>query len=68
MTAHQIQSPEGLDELKGVKLPNPQPGMIIPLSDGTGEGVAIGEGVARVKVGDRGAGIFLQTWIAGKLT
>ncbi len=41
---------------------------IIPLSDGAGEVVAIGEGVTRVKVGDRVAGIFFQDWIAGKLT
>ncbi|MFB2977358.1 NAD(P)-dependent alcohol dehydrogenase [Microseira sp. BLCC-F43] len=41
---------------------------IIPLSDGAGEVVAIGEGVTRVKVGDRVAGIFFQDWIAGRLT
>ncbi|GAP97995.1 zinc-dependent alcohol dehydrogenase family protein [Leptolyngbya sp. NIES-2104] len=41
---------------------------VIPLSDGAGEVVAIGEGVTRVKVGDRVAGIFFQDWIAGKLT
>jgi NADPH:quinone reductase-like Zn-dependent oxidoreductase len=41
---------------------------VIPLSDGAGEVVAIGEGVSRVKVGDRVAGIFFQDWIAGKLT
>ena len=46
----------------GQKLP------VIPLSDGAGDVVAIGEGVTRVKVGDRVAGIFFQTWIAGKLT
>lgn len=41
---------------------------IIPLSDGAGEVVEVGEGVTRVKVGDRVAGIFFQDWIAGKLT
>ncbi|WP_404789694.1 NAD(P)-dependent alcohol dehydrogenase [Altericista sp. CCNU0014] len=46
----------------GLKLP------LIPLSDGAGEVVAIGEGVTRVKVGDRVAGIFFQDWIAGRLT
>lgn len=46
----------------GQKLP------VIPLSDGAGDVVAIGEGVSRAKVGDRVAGIFFQTWIAGKLT
>jgi NADPH:quinone reductase-like Zn-dependent oxidoreductase len=47
------------------------PGLIlpvIPLSDGAGEVVAVGEGTTRVKVGDRVAGIFFQDWIAGKLT
>ncbi|WP_373529591.1 NAD(P)-dependent alcohol dehydrogenase [Nostoc sp.] len=46
----------------GQKLP------VIPLSDGAGEVVAIAEGVTRVKVGDRVAGIFFQDWISGKLT
>jgi NADPH:quinone reductase-like Zn-dependent oxidoreductase len=41
---------------------------MIPLSDGAGEVVEIGEGVTRVQVGDRVAGIFFQDWIAGKLT
>jgi NADPH:quinone reductase-like Zn-dependent oxidoreductase len=41
---------------------------VIPLSDGAGEVVALGEGVTRVKEGDRVAGIFFQDWIAGKLT
>lgn len=40
----------------------------IPVSDGVGEVVSIGEGVTRVKVGDRVAGIFLPKWIEGKLT
>jgi NADPH:quinone reductase-like Zn-dependent oxidoreductase len=41
---------------------------VIPLSDGAGEVVDVGEGVTRVKVGDRVAGIFFQDWIAGSLT
>lgn len=38
---------------------------LIPCSDGAGEVVKIGPGVSRVKPGDRVAGIFLQTWLAG---
>lgn len=37
----------------------------IPLSDGVGEVVAIGEGVTQVRVGDRVAGCFFQTWQDG---
>lgn len=40
---------------------------LIPMSDGAGEVVAVGEGVTRVKVGDRVAGIFFQAWIDGQL-
>jgi NADPH:quinone reductase-like Zn-dependent oxidoreductase len=38
----------------------------IPGSDGAGEVVAVGEGVSRVKAGDRVAGIFMQNWIDGE--
>ena len=37
----------------------------IPFSDGVGEVVAVGAGVTRVKVGDRVAGIFMQSWLEG---
>jgi NADPH:quinone reductase-like Zn-dependent oxidoreductase len=40
----------------------------IPCSDGAGEVVAIGEGVNRVRVGDRVCGIFMQQWLDGPLT
>ncbi|MGQ0456879.1 MAG: zinc-dependent alcohol dehydrogenase family protein [Hyphomicrobium sp.] len=35
------------------------------ISDGAGEVVAVGEGVTRVKSGDRVAGAFMQKWIEG---
>lgn len=40
----------------------------VPLSDGVGEVIELGEGVSRVKKGDRVAGTFMQKWVAGELT
>jgi NADPH:quinone reductase-like Zn-dependent oxidoreductase len=40
----------------------------VPLSDGVGEVIGVGDGVTRVKVGDRVAGCFMSRWIAGELT
>ncbi len=40
----------------------------IPCSDGAGEVVEIGEGVDRVRIGDRVCGIFAQRWMDGPLT
>jgi NADPH:quinone reductase-like Zn-dependent oxidoreductase len=40
----------------------------VPCSDGAGEVVAVGEGVGRVRVGDRVCGIFMQRWLEGPLT
>ena len=39
-----------------------------PLSDGVGEVIGVGDGVTRVKVGERVAGCFMQRWVAGALT
>jgi NADPH:quinone reductase-like Zn-dependent oxidoreductase len=39
---------------------------VIPLSDGAGEVIAVGPGVARVKIGDRVAGNFFQRWQGGE--
>jgi NADPH:quinone reductase-like Zn-dependent oxidoreductase len=38
---------------------------ITPLSDGVGEVVSVGAGVARFAVGDRVAGLFFQNWLDG---
>src|SRR5215469_6744125 len=38
---------------------------IVPLSDGAGEIVAVGQGVTRWKPGDRVAGLFFQGWHTG---
>jgi NADPH:quinone reductase-like Zn-dependent oxidoreductase len=45
-----------------------QPFGIVPLSDGVGEIVALGEGVTKVKVGERVATLFMPEWQAGDLT
>ena len=41
-----------------------RPGLV-PVSDGAGDVVEVGPGVARVAVGDRVAGTFHQRWLAG---
>lgn len=38
---------------------------IVPLSDGAGEVVEVGEGCCRFGIGDRVSGIFLQSWQGG---
>ncbi len=40
---------------------------LVPFSDGAGEVVETGEGVTRVKPGDRVAGIFMQKWLDGEV-
>jgi NADPH:quinone reductase-like Zn-dependent oxidoreductase len=40
---------------------------VIPLSDGAGEVAEIGPGVTRVRVGDRVAPIFTQSWLGGEV-
>jgi len=52
---------------KGTYMGPPRPNLI-PVSDGAGEVVAVGEGVTRVKPGDRVAPTFFQTWTSGAQT
>ena len=40
---------------------------VVPLSNGAGEVAAIGEGVTRVKIGDRIAGCFHPRWFGGPI-
>jgi len=39
---------------------------LVPLSDGVGEVIAVGDGVTRVKMGDRVAANFSQKWLGGE--
>jgi NADPH:quinone reductase-like Zn-dependent oxidoreductase len=41
---------------------------VVPLSDGAGEVAAIGDGVTRVKLGDRVIGTFHPRWFGGPLS
>lgn len=41
---------------------------VVPLSDGAGEVVAVGEGVGAFKVGDAVVSTFYPDWLAGELT
>ena len=45
-----------------------QPLPLVPVSDGVGEVAGVGAGATRVKVGERVAGLFAQTWLAGPPT
>jgi NADPH:quinone reductase-like Zn-dependent oxidoreductase len=40
---------------------------VVPISDGAGEVVAVGEGVSRVAIGDRVAGTYFPRWEDGRL-
>jgi len=43
------------------------PANLVPLSDGAGEVVELGPNVSRVAVGDRVAGLFMQSWLGGDI-
>ncbi|OMH25543.1 NAD(P)-dependent alcohol dehydrogenase [Motiliproteus sp. MSK22-1] len=47
--------------------PGVKEGGLVPLSDGAGEVVALGEGVDSLELGDRVANLFWRDWIEGHL-
>ena len=49
----------------GLYMGGPVASDTVPLSDGAGEIVALGEGVSGFAIGDRVAGLFFQNWIDG---
>lgn len=49
----------------GLYMGGPVAEEVVPLSDGAGEIVALGEGVSQWAVGDRVAGLFFQNWADG---
>ena len=49
----------------GLYMGGPVASDTVPLSDGAGEIVALGEGVSDFAMGDRVAGLFFQNWIDG---
>ncbi|WP_374413737.1 NAD(P)-dependent alcohol dehydrogenase [Novosphingobium colocasiae] len=48
--------------------PVAMPERVVPLSDGAGEIVELGEGCNRLAVGDRVCPIFMQSWIGGDMS
>lgn len=98
MRAYQVQTPDGIEDIKLVDLAEPEIAAdevlvkmkacslnfrdllipqggyvrndirpIIPVSDGSGEVVAVGSSVTNHKVGDRVVGNFFQEWIDGPM-
>ena len=53
------------DRLFGNYAGGPMPSDVVPLSDGAGEVVEIGEGVTQFKAGDRVASTFFLNWVEG---
>ncbi len=53
--------------LRGVYPGPPGGANLIPLSDGAGEVVAVGEGASRFQTGDRVAATFFQGWVNGPM-
>lgn len=51
--------------VRGLYIGGPVAEDVVPLSDGAGEIVGLGEGVSDLALGDRVAGIFFQNWIEG---
>lgn len=56
------------DLLTVVGLGGNHPLPLVPFSDGAGEVIEVGAGVARVKRGDKVCPMFFQSWLAGPVT
>lgn len=56
-----------LNVAKGRAVRGIVPSDLVPLSDGAGEVVELGPDVTRLAVGDRVAGLFMQSWLGGEL-
>ena len=54
--------------ISGSRDGSPKTTGVIPCSDGAGVVAAVGEGVTRLKVGDRVAGAFMPDWLNGPMT
>ena len=52
--------------LRAGRYPTSRDEPVVPLSDGAGEVIALGQGVSRVKVGDRVTATTITNWIDGR--
>jgi NADPH:quinone reductase-like Zn-dependent oxidoreductase len=99
MKGYQIRSAGGIDAIRSLELPDPEPKPgqvlvrmraaslnfrdlivtqggyarndrcpVVPLSDGAGEVIGVGDGVTRFQPGDRVVNCFFEDWESGEVT